>query len=89
MAIGATAQAAVTIGSNLADSPDDNTPCTAVPCTISGQRDGDQLVVLGPVRGNTVSLRILRTGGGVSYAGAGTRTSPTSVAYLTLRKKLG
>jgi hypothetical protein len=29
-----------------------------------------------------VSLRILRTGGGVSYAGAGTSTSLTSVAYI-------
>lgn len=29
-----------------------------------------------------MSLRILRTSGGVSYAGAGTSTSLTSVAYI-------
>lgn len=58
LAIGATAQAAVTIGSNVADAPDDDTPCNAVPCTITNLALSTDLAPGGftsPVNGTVIS----------------------------------
>jgi hypothetical protein len=87
------AQAAVTIGSNLASNANSNacggTDCTTTNLALGGDVAPNGLVspVTGTVTswrfksassGNTVSLRVLRPGGTVAFTGAGTSVAVTS-----------
>jgi hypothetical protein len=92
------AQAAVTIGSNLANPANDNTPCNATACTVTNLSLPSDVAANGltsPVNGTVtswkfvaefgshpVSLRVLRPGTGVAMTGIATSSSVMSTVGL-------
>jgi hypothetical protein len=94
VALAGTAQGAVTIGSNLANTADDNTPCNAVACTVTNLALSSDVAPGGltsPVNGTVTSwrfkaqfgahpirLRVLRPGAGVTMTGSGSSSTVVS-----------